>query len=253
MKEFIRHMRGEIMKMRRTALPTLHLAVPLLGILLFLAYYRATSYSCQGEVSGYITVLTTALPFMISIVCILSVSLEERNHFCVFLGTAVKKRNVFLAKWSVLSGLGLGAVILAVSGFMAGYSCVLGKSKFDAGWCLAVSGCMWLCGQGQYLIHLYLNFSCSKSLSLCVGAEESLVSALMLTGLGDGIWQLLPCAFGGRWEGYLLKVWFSGGKGMKSLWQYYERSLWVNLTVMAGMVSLTAVWFYVYEGRRVDD
>lgn len=253
MKELFRYLRGERLKMKHTILPGFHAAVPLLGILLFLLYYRGTAYSRQSELSGYIMVLTTAFPLIISIVCVLSVSMEEKNHFQVFLGTAVKKRNAFLAKWFILSGMGLGAVILAVFGFMAGYSFILGKDKFDFGLCSAVSVCMWLCGQGQYVIHLYLNLSGGKSISMCAGAAESLVSALMLTGLGDGIWPFLPCAFGGRWEDCLLKGWFAGRANAKPLYPYYGRILLINIVVMAGIIGLSAVWFYFYEGRRVDD
>lgn len=253
MKEFARYGRAEILKMRHTLLPVFHLVVPALGILVFLVYFRVTAYDWRGELSGYIAVLTAALPFIISIVCSLSVSLEEKNHFCVLLGTE-KKGYTFWAKWLILSVMGLGATALAVFGFMAGYSCILGKCEFELKLCMTEIGCMWLCSQGQYLIHLCLNFCRPKSASLCVGAAESLLSALMMTGLGDGIWQFFPCAFGVRWSEYLFRSQFVGDAGdMLLLQPYYRTCFIINAAVLAGIGVSAAVYFHFYEGRRVDD
>ena len=96
--------------MRHTIFFWLHLLLPVFGILLFLCYYSVSPHKWESEVSGYITVLTTALPLIISIVCAQSISPEEGNHFLVFLGTAVKRRNSVLAKWFMVYCAGLMAI-----------------------------------------------------------------------------------------------------------------------------------------------
>lgn len=40
-----------------------------------------------------------------------------------------------------------------------------------------------------YLEHLFLNLIFPKTVSQCVGVAQSVVSALFLTGLGEGRWQ----------------------------------------------------------------
>ncbi|MBQ7919606.1 MAG: hypothetical protein IJ324_06670 [Lachnospiraceae bacterium] len=86
MKRLISEIQAECLKMRHTFLYPFHAAIPLLGSMLFLFYYRFSSWSEEAQISGYIEIIGVALPFVISIVCAGNVSLEEQNHFQVLLG-----------------------------------------------------------------------------------------------------------------------------------------------------------------------
>lgn len=99
MKEFTGLVYAEFYKMRHTMLLMLHVIIPVFGILVFLCYYKMSPHRWEDELSSYLMVLTTAFPFIISIVCAQSVSLEEDNHFFVFLGMPVRRGNAFLAKF----------------------------------------------------------------------------------------------------------------------------------------------------------
>lgn len=251
MREFVRLVHLEFYKMKHTGFFWLHLFVPVFGILLFLCYYGVSPHRWEGELSGYIEVLTTAFPLIISIVCAQNVSHEEGNHFLVFLGMAVKRRNMFTAKWFVCVFMGLLGTALAVGGFMAGYSLLLKRVRFDAVLCLNMILLVWAGSMGMYFYHVFLNLWKPKSISLCIGAVESVVSALMLTGLGDGIWQFLPCAFGGHWTGYYFRYYLDGR--LPAAVAGLKGSLLINGAVTAVIALLTLTGFYFYEGRRIND
>lgn len=251
MKEFVRLVCSEFYKMRHTIFFWLHLLVPVFGILLFLCYYGVSPHGWESELSGYVTVLTTVFPFIISIVCSKGVSLEEGNHFLVFLGTAVKRRNAFLSKWFVCFFMGLLGTALAVGGFMAGYSLLLRRVRFDAGLCLNMILIMWLSSMGLYFLHIFLNLWKPGSVSVCVGAAESIVSALMLTGLGDGLWQFLPCAYGGHWEGYYFRYYLEGS--LPETVMPLKGQFFINAGVTAVIIFFTLAGFHFYEGRQMND
>lgn len=86
---------------------------------------------------------------------------------------------------------------------------------------------------------------------MCIGISESLVAALFLTGLGEGIWQYVPCAYTGRWTSYLL-LYYSGRKEIAAAGLKGETML-VCLLVSAGIWILVFLWFGLYEGRQCND
>ena len=88
-----------------------------------------------------------------------------------------------------MTGMGFAAILLAVFGFAGGFLALSGKAALSAGEYLALACVLWMEGADLYLLHLFLNLKFSKSISLCVGTSELVVSALFLTGLGEGRWQ----------------------------------------------------------------
>ena len=249
-EELYRDIKGELWKMRHTLIPALHILIPVLGILVFLFYYSFAAWSDQGKISGYIQVLSIVFPLVISVICSMSVEMEEKGHFQTFLGVAVYRRNPLLAKWLVLSGMGFAAILLAVLGFAGGFWMLSGRETLSVGEYLLLACVLWMEGMDLYLLHLFLNLGFSKSISLCVGTAELVVSALFLTGLGEGRWQFFPCAWGGRWGGYLLQCWI--GKGAAST-EYMTKSLVVGAAVSILLWCGIFLWFPFYEGRQCKD
>ncbi len=248
--ELYRDIRGELWKMRRTLLIWLHLAVPVLGIIIFLFYYSFAAWSDQGKICGYIEALSIALPLVISVVCAMSVELEEKGHFQTLLGVAVRRRNPVIAKWAVLLGMGFAALLLAVLGFEAGFGVLTGRALLSAERYAVLALTLWLSSMNLYLIHLFLNLAFSKNISLCAGTAQLVVSALFLTGLGEGRWQFFPCAWGGRWSQYLLQCWM--GNRVVS-WEYVSKNLVCGAAVTLLLWSGFFLWLNFYEGRQCKD
>ncbi len=249
-RELYRNIQGEICKMRHTLLPWLHLLIPLSGILVFLSYYSFAAWSAWGKVCGYIETLSIVLPLVISVVCAMSVEMEEKVHFQTFLGVAAVRRNPLLAKWMILSVMGFAAILLAVLGFAAGFWLMSGGMVLSAGNYLALAGVLTMGGMNLYLLHLFLNLAFSKSASLCIGTAELVISALFLTGLGEGRWQFFPCAWGSRWSVFLIQYWKGDAKAA-------EKSVTGNLAIGVIVTILlwcgVLLWFHYYEGRPCKD
>ena len=55
-----------------------------------------------------------------------------------------------------------------------------------------------------YMIQYLVVFYFGKGASIGIGIIGSLISALMLTGLGDGIWQVIPWAYSMRLSSYFI-------------------------------------------------
>lgn len=248
--ELWRLVRAEIWKMRHTLLTWIHVLIPLLGITVFLIYYSFAGWSEEGKISGYVQVLSITFPLLISVVCSLSVEMEEQGHFQTLLGAAVHKLEPLLAKWIVLAGMGLGAMLLAVGGFAAGYGIMTGRMIYTPGQYLGIAAVLWLGGANLYLLHLFLNLAFSKHISMCAGTAELLVAALFLTGLGEGRWQFFPCSWSGRWSGYLLLYW-KGTAAVSAGFMF--RSFCVGAVLTAVLWGMIFLWYHFYEGRQCHD
>lgn len=248
--ELYRNIQGELWKMRHTLIPVMHVLIPLLGVGVFLAYYSFAAWSDEGKVSGYIEALSVVLPLVISVICSMSVEMEERGHFQTFLGVAVHRRVPLFAKWMALSGMGLAAILLAVLGFVGGYRLMAGTAVLSAGKYLALSAVLWIGGMDLYLFHLFLNLAFSRNLSLCMGTAELVICALFLTGLGEGRWQIFPCAWGGRWSSYLLQCWIGNREWSV---EYVSANLTPGILVTVVLWCAVFLWFPLYEGRQCRD
>lgn len=250
--EFLRLIGAECLKMRRTILPLIHVSVPVAVSILFLGYYSFAPWSEQSQISVYVEVLGVALPFLISMICAAAVELETENHFQVFLGVVQGRKRVLAAKWLVLLGLGLFALSLAVGIFAAGYYYLLGKNSLTLGLCVTLTGVLWVGSISLYMWHLFLNLRFSKTISMGIGIGETLISALFLTGLGDGRWQYVPAGFSARGSSELLyfRLAMQTGNGMTGeLLKKMECCLLITVLLCV----IIFLWFQFYEGRVCDD
>lgn len=251
MKELFGLVRAESWKMRHTLIPALHLIIPVGGILVFLGYYSYSAWSEEDKVFAYIQVLSVALPLVVSILCSMSVSLEEAGHFQTLLSIQPHKALALLAKWVTLSLLGLGAILLAVCGFAAGYGVMRGSMVFSWRQYVILAGSLWVCSINLYILHSFFNLAFGKTISMCVGTAQSLVAALFLTGLGEGVWTFFPCSYSGRWSGYLLLYWSE--RGLSTGQTELLRNISVCAVITVVLWSVVFVWFCYYEGRQCSD
>lgn len=265
MRECARLIRAEFYKMRGIHFYLIHALIACFGAFLFLVYYGYHDFAPEKEWAWYIETVSIVFPVMISIVCVISVRVEEKNHFLTLLKIAVRKRNSLLAKWAVLSVTGLFAVTAAVGGFFIVRQVIERKCVGFGKLCLETILILWICSQGMYLLHLCVCLRWSGNISMCIGVLESMLAALLQTGLGDGIWQFFLCAWGGRYTSCLLLYsYVHGGTDFRMSFRSetldkiaVPADLSGNLTVSVCVVTIwiigAFVWFHYFEGRRLDD
>lgn len=254
MGEIWRFTKAEYRKMKGTYLPLIFAGVPLLGCGLFLLYYSFSPWDTESEIMAYAEAMGAALPFLISLLSALSVEMEERNHFQTFLGTARKKKSALLGKYIALLLCTFFSFLLAVGIFGAGFTFLLGKEGMTPGLCVKLIFALWLPSAALYGIHLFLDLTFPRSVSIAVGTGESLISALFLTGLGDGLWTFVPASWSARWAAYVT--------GME-LNDTYRKMVQENLNLKGNakicllitflLCAIILVWFRFYEGRQCND
>ena len=254
MGEIWRFTKAEYRKMKGTYLPLIFAGVPLLGCGLFLLYYSFSPWDTESEIMAYAEAMGAALPFLISLLSALSVGLEEKNHFQTFLGTARKKKSSLLGKYIALLLCTFFSFLLAVGIFGAGFTFLLGKEGMTPGLCVKLIFALWLPSAALYGIHLFLDLTFPRSVSIAVGTGESLISALFLTGLGDGLWTFVPASWSARWAAYVT--------GME-LNDTYRKMVQENLNLKGNakicllitflLCAIILVWFRFYEGRQCND
>lgn len=209
------YIKAEFYKMRHTSFYFLHILLPLLAAGIFLFYYAMTGYDSEGEVSIYIQVLGITLPFIVSLVCSITMENEEKAaHYYHLFGNLRGSSFCFLAKYLMLLMNGLLAEIIAVFVFNTGYI-LLGVGKgLPFGTACVIILLQFISMSGLYLIHLLLELYGGKGVSLAVGGVESLVAALFVTILGDRLWIVAPCSYGVRIPLYYLMGYWKMGAGI---------------------------------------
>ena len=205
----IRCIYAEFMKMKHTCFYWLHVALPILAAFVFLLYYGMTAYDSKSEIVGYLQVLSFVFPFIISLVCSMAMETEEKaaKYYHLF-GNQKSKMTCFLAKYVMLLGMGAFSTVLAVMVFALGYRYLLKMKSLSYASNFVVILILISSISLLYLFHLLMDLYLGKGVSLMVGGVESLIAALFMTGLGDGVWSFVPCSYGARFLSYYtLKIW----------------------------------------------
>lgn len=103
-----------------------------------------------------------------------------------------------------------------------------------------------------YLISIPVGFSLGKSVSMGIGIVGSLLSALLVTGLGDFIWKFLPWGWGVRFMDYCVLRYVNEGQFHSNLPEFQLGFiLMLFFTVVLFIISL--VWFQRWEGAKEGD
>lgn len=242
-------LRAEFYKMHHSFLIPLHILVPVIASGIFLAWTRV---SAGLQFSLYVQAVGIAFPMLAALICAGSVELEAPGHFQGLLMVPGKKEGAFLAKWISLQALAFLAVMGAMVLYGIGNRLLLGDWEIPFSLFLQAGLFLWLGSIPLYLEHLFLNLRFSKAVSLAVSTGQVLVSALFLTGLGDGRWQYVPCS----WSARGTALYLAGIFNRRSAYGASEGEPWpISVCVLLGVVLcvIIFVWFHFFEGRQEKD
>jgi len=145
----------------------------------------------MDKVVVYFQILAVSFPTLIGIITAISAESESFcGNFQTMLSGPSKKMTIHLAKLLSLLLFGLIAILFAGIGFGLGFQ-ESDNELFSLVFFTKISLLIFLTSVPLYLIHYFLSFQFGKELSIGVGIVGSLLSALLLTGLGDPIWRFL--------------------------------------------------------------
>lgn len=239
MRRFIRLCMGECYKTKHTIIPALHIGIPLAGSMVLLLYYRASGAETIISLSTFTQLTGLAFPFIVSLICACQTALEEGNHFQTFLGGSAGWLCSFWAKCLVLQIAGGMAVLIGIGSFALGATYLLENAALPGRFYMEMAAGVWLGSLIQYPIHLFLNVRFSQSVSMGIGVIQSVLAALLITGLGEGIWQFIPCSWSIRLSAEILKSFL--GLGADFEWGIYG-------LISIGVCAIISLWFQ-YRGE----
>lgn len=245
MREFGRMCRAELWKMRRSGLYPIHVFCPVIAGTAALLYFISSGWDAYERSSLYIQLLGIAYPLVISIVCAKNTELEERGHFQTMLGMRAGRLKVLAAKWLTMEGCILASLLLAV-GILSAGELFFWHQTAAAFRDLRMGAVLWGFGAVLCLEHLCLNLLFSKAVSMGISVVQLLLSALFLTGIGDGRWQWLP----GTWSAA------GSARYLQLLWEQADGKAGAFVTQMGACLlsggaicAIIIVWFLHYEVR----
>ena len=135
---FIYALRSEQEKTKHTSFWAIHFCVPVMGALLFLAYYsQYASTADSKKLKMILEITTTFFPVLISVIVGLNVALEEKaSHFQTLLAVPNRHKNM-LAKLTYLYGSGVFALFFLFLLFVIGIQSYFSRNQY---------GTYYLCG-----------------------------------------------------------------------------------------------------------
>lgn len=248
--QMLRLIHSDFIKIRKTSLLWIHVIVPLLGILLFFSYALLRHADADTIMKPYIEVLGITYPFLTALICSFIADQEaEAGNFKELLGTCYGRTKCMSSKLLLVFILGLFSVVLTVYG-LEGLFIIWGKGAGDIFRYLSfVIFLLFVTQIVLYLLHMFLSFQFGKGASIAAGIAEILISALMLTGLGDRIWQFIPFSYGVRITGIYLCIYENGDKSKIMLAQWNQGIIY-GLSIIILSFLLFFLWFSRFEGRK---
>lgn len=242
-------LRSEFLKMKNTSFYKIHICMPLLGSILILMYYGTSGINVNSKVQLYLGVISVAFPLLISIVTSQAMKVEkEAGAYKELLSSEYGRVLCILSKMIMLLICGLASLIIAVAVFALGLKYVFNQESLSFMIYLKSIIIIFGCQIIIYVFHGWLNLRFNCGISMVIGTFESILSALLETGLGDNIWQWLPSGINMRLnQYYILK------NTSLSLVNEINDSISIGirnsivLTVIFGIIFI--YWFNKYDAR----
>lgn len=250
-----RILKSDFVKLRRSPLLYVHILIPVIGICAYSVYAFISTASAAEKITGYFQFLGFAFPAVIGIVSAMVTEQELMAGNGYYLLTSASPKVLSgAAKIILLLVLALFAVFLAACGFGFVMNILLKENVFPI-YFYFQAGCILLAGNiALYIIHFFVSLRFGKGAGIGLGIIESLVAALMLTGLGEGIWYMLPCA----WSIRFTAMW-TAKAAYPGLFpaDIYRTGMAVGIPfcflISLVLLSLVLIWFGRWEGRKSYD
>lgn len=254
----IRLIKSDFYKIRNTAMMWMHIIVPIFISLAFVAYYASSTGSLDtvSKVGFYMQILSMGFPLIIGIVCAMAVDYEaDAGNFQVLL-TSKNKLLSFVSKICMLLIMAFFSLVIAIGIFALALELLVHKNVFSFYFYGKVILILLFSQIFLYILHLLLSFRFGSGASIGLGIAESLVSSLMVTGLGDVIGKWLPCSFGARiMQSYIMlnsnvndvNVLLNKFQGLYM--NEFKMGIYICVIATIILFLLSLMWYNYFEGR----
>ena len=166
-----------------------HLLIPILTSVIFLVYYLFSPWNENMKVIAFYQAIGAGLPVLIGIFTASVMEQEQNAGDFQNLLSLSDKHVAFLSKLLMLLLLSLCSVLLTAIIFGIGFRRISSSDIGSIKVCILAALLLWGSSVPLYLWQLILAFQFGKGISIGAGIISGLISALMLTGLGDYVWK----------------------------------------------------------------
>jgi len=250
MIELLRYMKCDLYKLRRSSFFWLHILFPICGVALVLLYASFAEVSSISKIATFFQLFAIAYPFVISVVCTVVAEQEMKAGYCQNILVLPSRTKVALSKFFVMAvcgllSVGFGTALFA--GLLPLTSSALNISYMSY---LLPALVLWSSNLLIYALHLLVAFWFGKNACIGVGTVGSLLAALLQTGLGTGLWFVLPYGFGVRLTEYFLMYSMDMISALNAEIKY-GMGCCIGITSVA--ICLMITFLYRYSGKSVTD
>ena len=248
MNEYCQYLKSDIYKLQHSWFFWVHLLFPVLGAALILLYSRLSSGSELNKLAAFTQIIAIVFPFVVSIVCQIVAEQEvQAGRFQNMLTLPSRSKAIF-SKLAILLLAGLFSTALSTVLFGVLFSYMTG-TKLPIGFFVLIPIVLWGSNVMMYGLHLILAFCFGRNLGISIGVIGSLLSALFQTGLGTGLWYIIPYGHGVRFAESALAYLFD----LPPAGNLENQIGIISCTVFTcGTIGLIAFWFSRYSGTSSD-
>ncbi|WP_288746114.1 lantibiotic immunity ABC transporter MutG family permease subunit [uncultured Enterococcus sp.] len=246
----INQIKAEQIKLKSTRFFWIHLLIPLAGILCFSAYFKVTHYALLTFSSTFFSGMALCYPMVIAVVCEVVFSQEMAVSNGYWILSAPSRSKALTVKLVYLLGFSLLAGLFTTVGLGVSLSLIANSSALSLAYLVTMAILLWSCAVFSYFLHTWLALKAGRNVNLGVATFELLVSALLMTGLGDGIWPFFPNAWGAR----VVLQWTNAFYHISSTSSFPDYGLFGIMFVMNMlMICFVYSWFQHWDGRNKLD
>lgn len=194
------HIKSSLYKIYHSPLLVIHFLIPILGISLFIWYYSFSIWTETDKLSVYIQTISISFPIIIGLITsIMATSEKKSGHFHLLLSTPMSKYVPHLTNLFWIITFGFFSSFLTLIGFGIGFR-QLGYTNYGLIFYAKTATLLCISVIPLYILHYLVSIVLDVGYSIGIGIIGSLLSALLLTGLGDGIWFFLPWGITARFS-----------------------------------------------------
>lgn len=250
MGEQFRYIKSDLCKLRHSPFIMVHLGFSICGAGSVIIYALFSKSSEVNKVAAFFQIVSIAFPFAIGIVCqIIAEQKAKAGNFQNIL-TLPHRTKSMMSKLFILLLFGLLSAILSTALFGAFFLLAGVAFAFPSEIIILIPAIIWASNIFVYVFQYLIALRFGGNICIAVGVMGSLLSALLQTGLGTGIWFIIPYGLGIRFSEFALKRVLSLEAPIG-----LEIKIGVMFCVLATSVIMGAIlfWFSRYDGNHTSD
>lgn len=240
---------ADLLKMKGTAITLAHILIPIIASGLFLLYYSFSVWNENTRIIAFYQAVGAGFPVLIGIFTAGMIKQEQNAGGFQNLLTLPQKTAAFLSKVLLLLILSMFSVLLTAVIFGIGFCKFLGSNTVSMRICMMAALIMWCSSIPLYIWQMILAFQFGEGVSVGVGILSGLVSALMLTGLGEYSWKYTFVSWTSRIPYTYLK--FALGESGAINEMEAVTPIYCILTVISMIYYF--LWASRYEGCKISE